>query len=216
MSEPTKNDQQQDDLGHSQQACTRRQFFAGLAYAAVDRAQRVGQSIHTAALSRTDGGKPESAPYLRPPGALDESAFRQACTRCTDCLDACPYDAIRRLGPEFGEAGGTPAIIVHEAPCYLCPDMPCVTACTTGALLPVERREVAMGTAVIDLNHCYQAQGQPCDYCVTRCPLKNEAIDWDDRRWPKVDPDRCVGCGVCAHLCPAQAVIVTTNASTVG
>lgn len=215
MSEPTKRNRQQDDGGHSEKTCTRRQFFASLAYTAVDRVQRVGQSIHTAALSRAGDGKSEPAPYLRPPGALDESAFRRACTRCTDCLEACPYDAIRRLGPEFGDADGTPAIIVREAPCYLCQDMPCVAACTTGALRPVERQEIAMGTAVIDLDQCYQAHGQPCDYCVTRCPLKQAAINWDDRRWPKINPDGCVGCGVCAHLCPAEAVMVTTSASMV-
>lgn len=216
MSELTKNNRQQNELVHSQQACTRRQFFAGLAHTAVDRAQRVGQSIQAATLSRTGGDKPEPAPYLRPPGALDESAFRQACTGCTDCLEACPYDAIRRLGPEFGDAGSTPAIIVRETPCYLCQDMPCITACTTGALRPVDRQAVAMGLAVIDHDHCYQTQGQPCDYCVKHCPLKQAAIDWDDRQWPRVDSQGCVGCGVCAHLCPAEAVMVTTNASTVG
>ena len=44
--------------------------------------------------------KPQPAPtidrrdWLRPPGAVDESDFLDRCTKCSDCLDACPYDAI--------------------------------------------------------------------------------------------------------------------------
>ncbi len=150
--------------------------------------------------------------WLRPPGApADDDAFRAACTRCTDCIEACPYQSIRRLGPERGEDAGTPVIIPADSPCYLCEDMPCIAACGAGALLPVARRDVTMGVARIRYDACYQAQGQPCDYCVTRCPLKGEAISFDDARRPRISDQHCTGCGVCAYLCPPGAIDILPN-----
>lgn len=152
----------------------------------------------------------KSAPrsWLRPPGALPEPAFREVCTRCTACQEACPYQSIRRLGPEFGDDAGTPAIIWDESPCYLCEDMPCVAACEPLALRVETIASVAMGTAVIEEAKCYVTQGQPCDYCVARCPLKNEAIAFDAKGLPVINQEGCAGCGVCAYLCPPDAITI--------
>lgn len=147
-------------------------------------------------------------PWVRPPGALSEDRFRVACTSCTACQEACPYQAIRRLGPEWGVDSGTPAIIPLESPCYLCADMPCIAACEPGALIPTSPCDVSMGSAQFRRESCYVAQGQPCDYCVTRCPLKGDAIDFAADRTPRVDAARCAGCGVCAYLCPADALTI--------
>ena len=177
--------------------CTRRTFFTAFARSLADGIASLAPTRPTTC-----------RPFLRPPGALEEERFIEACTRCTDCLEACPHQAIRRLGPEFGQRAGTPAILPDEVPCMLCEDLPCITACDEGALINTPKRQVKMGTARIDLRHCYQAQGQPCDYCVTRCPLKGEAIDWDERGLPAVDACACVGCGVCQYLCPAPALAI--------
>lgn len=150
----------------------------------------------------------ETQRWLRPPGALPEPEFLKACTRCTDCQEACPYLAIRRLGPEFGDAVGTPAIIVEETPCYLCEDMPCIAACNDGALLATAPDQVRMGTAVLQYDLCYLSHGQPCDYCVKRCPLSDMAIAFGDNRLPVINTEGCAGCGVCAYLCPADALII--------
>lgn len=188
---------------------TRRQFFSGLANAFADCVEKAA----SLAVSQISPPATESPlpPYLRPPGALPEPAFLTTCTRCTDCIEACPYDSIRRLGPAFGDAGGTPAIIPDQSPCYLCEDMPCISACEPLALSPTPREHVSMGLAEIDLSTCYQAAGQPCDYCVTRCPLKEAAITMDDRDVPAINAEGCVGCGVCAYLCPASAIRMNSN-----
>lgn len=157
--------------------------------------------------------EPEARRWLRPPGALSESQFLSACTRCTACQEACPYESIRRLGPEFAITAGTPAIIPDESPCYLCEDMPCIAACEPSALIRVPRTEVRMGLAVIDPSVCYVAQGQPCDYCVTRCPLREAAIVWDDSGLPRVIKGGCAGCGVCEYLCPARAIAIAPEAA---
>ena len=64
---------------------------------------------------------------LRPPWSLDERAFVERCTRCDDCLRACPTGVLR-----VGE-GGYPVVDFSRAACTLCGD--CVTACRDGALL---------------------------------------------------------------------------------
>lgn len=190
-------------------ACSRRDFFGrfgrGLVGEVVEAAGALRQGVVRAVLVEKPRRSP-IRPWLRPPGALQESRFLSVCTQCTDCQEACPYDSIRRLGPEFGDAAGTPAIVASESPCYLCEDMPCIAACEPQALLPVTRSDVRMGTAEVHLDRCYLSRNQPCDYCVVRCPIGEAAIRFDAEGLPEVVGDRCTGCGVCAYLCPGDAI----------
>lgn len=185
---------------------TRRKFFSEFARTMASR-MVPPRLDRLSPLSNDDAeDQSQSERWLRPPGALPEPEFLQACTRCTDCQEACPYLAIRRLGPEFGDAAGTPAIIVAETPCYLCEDTPCIAACGDEALLPTAPDRVRMGSAILHDDLCYLSQGQPCDYCVKRCPLSDTAIAFGDNRLPVINTDGCAGCGVCAYLCPADAI----------
>ena len=54
---------------------------------------------------------PERTDWLRPPGAADELDFLDRCTKCGDCQDACPYDAIRHHPQDQ-----TPVIFAEEVP----------------------------------------------------------------------------------------------------
>jgi Pyruvate/2-oxoacid:ferredoxin oxidoreductase delta subunit len=58
---------------------------------------------------------------------------------------------------------------------------------------------------------CYAHQGILCRTCVDECPLEGEAIRQDADLRPIVT-DRCVGCGVCEHVCPAPAVAIRVDA----
>ena len=189
--------------------CTRRTFFTEIGRSILSDLADTVRAVSGVGLGEPTGQTSPARPtWLRPPGALPEPLFLTTCTKCTACQEACPYQSIRRLGPEFGEATGTPAIIPTESPCYLCDDMPCIAACEPLALRPLARHEVVMGTAEIRMADCYIAQGQPCDYCVARCPLKGVAIGFDDASLPRVYEDSCSGCGVCAYLCPGSAISV--------
>ena len=188
---------------------TRREFFSAFGRSLADRVTALRPKARPAKLARP--GRPVPLSFLRPPGAVAEAAFLEKCTRCTDCIEACPYQSIRRLGSEFGSVADTPAIIAYESPCHLCADLPCISACTTGALQPVARHEVAMGTAFIDTTRCYLAANQPCDYCLIRCPLSDTAIGLNGKGLPQVNAEHCTGCGVCVHQCPADAIAIAAN-----
>ncbi|RME40277.1 MAG: hypothetical protein D6788_03660 [Planctomycetota bacterium] len=104
-----------------------------------------------------------------------------------------------------GEKSGTPVIVPQENPCFWCVDQPCVCACGVGALISQPPGLSRMGIARVDGERCYRTSGQPCDYCVTRCPLGEGAIGFPDAG-PPVVRDGCTGCGMCAYLCPPGAI----------
>ncbi len=146
--------------------------------------------------------------FLRPPGAVAEPFFLQVCSRCDDCIDSCPHNAIRRAGPKYGRAEGTPVIWPWKTPCHLCEDLPCIVSCQTEALLSLNRHDVSMGVASIDRETCYAWQGQPCEYCHDSCPFPGEAIRIEEKR-PRVVDSRCVGCGLCEYYCPVNPAAIT-------
>lgn len=137
---------------------------------------------------------PARTDWLRPPGAVDESLFMERCTQCGDCGKACPYGSIT-----FHPQNGTPVIFADQMPCYLCEDVPCIAACATEALLPVEGRgQIRMGLAVVSHRLCTAEQG--CHACVSKCPTEALSMDFDRQRLMVTD-ERCVGCGMCEQVC---------------
>lgn len=132
--------------------------------------------------------------WLRPPGAVEEELFLSRCTKCGDCLPACPYESIKN-----DLATGYPVIFANESPCHLCDDFPCISACETEALLPVgDRTEVRMGMAVVSRADCTADQG--CRFCLAKCPVGALSVDFLDS-YPVVDQEKCVGCGICEQVC---------------
>lgn len=151
----------------------------------------------------------------RPPGALAGRDFLSACARCGLCVGACPYETLKLSG--FGDPApiGTPFFEPEKVPCYMCPDIPCVKVCPTGALSPdfTDIREAKMGVAVIDPNACLSWQGLRCEVCFRDCPASGEAITIAPHPRglskhtvfvPQIRPDRCTGCGLCTKSCPTE------------
>lgn len=149
-------------------------------------------------------GRPSAPPPLRPPWALPESDFADRCTRCGDCIAACPTRIL------VVEAGGYPGVDFQRGECTFCGD--CATACRTGAL-------VGGGTpwrlSVLISESCLPRHGVECRGCQDACP--SAAIRFQPRlggpALPAVDAERCTGCGACAAPCPVQAIALKQQPS---
>ncbi len=79
----------------------------------------------------------EPRPVLRPPGALPEAEFLRTCYRCGSCMDACPSHAIKPVQGADEDLSGTPWLDIDLEACRDCPQIPCVQACPSGALVPM-------------------------------------------------------------------------------
>lgn len=159
--------------------------------------------------------KPVAATLLRPPGAVFETLLLDTCSRCGKCVEACPRQAIFPLGAVYGRGQGTPAILARHAPCVVCDGLACTQVCPTHALARVEVLGIDMGTAVVDESLCLTWKGERCAVCVEACPVPG-ALRADDAH-PVVDPQRCIGCGVCENVCPTpqpSVVVVGTREIT--
>ncbi len=138
-------------------------------------------------------------PLHRPPGAVAESDFLAHCSRCGDCIQACPHQAIVAAPARFREAAGSPIIVASDNPCLYCEDKPCILACKSG-VLSLEN-PTKMGTAMVQVMDCLAWQRSFCTVCEERCPVPG-AITLEEGK-PTVQSSSCTGCGVCLHVCPA-------------
>ncbi|MBI5098726.1 MAG: 4Fe-4S binding protein [Nitrospirae bacterium] len=159
---------------------------------------------------------------IRPPGALSEKLFMAKCVSCGVCVNVChvmKYDAVATS--PFGKGGlwgifeyGIPHIKdMRDFPCGLC--MECPKHCPTGALQKVEKENVAMGMALIDLGLCFGWNGDVCLSCSKACPLGAKVFDFYNGEWgnqPFIN-EACVGCGLCVKYCPlgGSAIKVVTK-----
>lgn len=154
---------------------------------------------------RRNGRKP-SGIRLRPPGALAEAGFLDACVRCFKCGNACPNQCIQFYGIEGGlEKAFTPYIKARQRACVLCGE--CGNACPSGALRPFEPTRsswianVEMGKARVNEAMCYSYNGRTCGACYRACPLAGQAIRIGLYETPILNPAECVGCGLCEQSC---------------
>jgi ferredoxin-type protein NapG len=163
---------------------------------------------------------------LRPPGALREDDFLKTCIKCGMCVEACPYDTLVLATPGDNKPLGTPFFEPREIPCYMCPDIPCVPVCPSGALdiKSVSKNDqlnidmARMGLAVVDAKNCIAFWGIQCDACYRACPLLDKAIYLEYTKnertgkhaflKPIVDSDYCTGCGLCERACVTKKAAI--------
>jgi ferredoxin len=109
----------------------------------------------------------------------------------------------------------------------------CGQVCPTQALekLPLAEKVVLkIGLAWIDVDRCLPyAYQTPCIVCEEHCPTPVKAIWFEEReiptkdggtklmKLPVIDPEHCIGCGICEYMCPVMdkpAVYCTSAGET--
>jgi polyferredoxin/formate hydrogenlyase subunit 6/NADH:ubiquinone oxidoreductase subunit I len=178
---------------------------------------------------------------IRPPGSLAEPEFLARCTKCEQCLRVCPTNVLQPAIFEAGLEGfWTPVLDNRTGYCELnC--VLCGQVCEAGAIerISLERklglgeyqgRPIRIGTAFFDHGRCLPwSMDTPCVVCEEVCPTSPKAIftrpvtvvgrkgETIALRQPYVQPDLCIGCGICEHECPVKdlaAVRVTAIGET--
>jgi len=155
---------------------------------------------------------------MRPPGSRPERDFLARCTGCGLCMKVCPTGGLQPAWSEAGLEGlWTPRLVPQIGYCdYNC--SLCGQVCPTQAIVSLEleeKQKTRIGLAAFDTTRCIPyAYGRDCMVCEEHCPIPDKAIyflevEIQDRsggkrtiKQPHVDPDKCIGCGVCENVCP--------------
>jgi ferredoxin len=201
-------------------------FFRPLKQAKIDVGRRgvlfgTAAGIGSVLLVRTSAlgeGKTFSPGLIRPPGSLAEDEFLSKCIRCSECMKVCPTNAVQPAMTEGGFVGlWTPVMKMRlgycEYECNLCSQV-----CPTQAIQKItleEKQKVKIGLAFFDKNRCLPyALNRTCIVCEEHCPTPKKAIWFQEVqvmtpggqlttvKQPHVDPELCIGCGICETKCP--------------
>lgn len=150
-----------------------------------------------------DGDDDQDECFIRPPGARPEIEFTSICSRCSNCVHACPVSAIQ-LDHSGAKGAGAPYIDPEASACVMCEGLACMNQCPSSALQIVPREQIDIGLAVWHESTCIRhTAGDQCSMCVDHCPVGPLAIRVDDNSIV-VDGNHCTGCGSCQNNCPTQ------------
>jgi polyferredoxin len=158
---------------------------------------------------------------IRPPGARESNPDildMTKCIRCSECMRACPTNALQPAVFEAGIQGfGSPILVARLGYCEFSCNT-CGQVCPVQAIPPLsleEKQSQAIGKAYIDESRCIAwSDHNDCIVCEEMCPLPEKAIQLEETdvwavdnsvvkvKLPHVLRDRCIGCGICEYKCP--------------
>ena len=138
---------------------------------------------------------------IRPPWSMAEREFTARCDQCSECVSACPSHLIEAANDGF------PFINFLKGECDFC--KACARACATGALAyREEANQPVWSLAAMIEPECIAFNGVLCRTCGEHCEAT--AIRFvpvvGRGEMPRINLERCTGCGACVSVCPVKAV----------
>jgi len=142
----------------------------------------------------------EAPQPMRPPWARVEAEFAARCTRCGECVDACPTGLLN------GPRGIFPQPDFAAGHCDFCGR--CVDACQPAALsrdiVPPWNLSAAIApTCLANQGVVCRSCGESCDAGAIRFALRVGGVGQ-----PELDAAACSGCGECLPVCPTTAITI--------
>ncbi|HXK53167.1 MAG TPA: ferredoxin-type protein NapF [Hyphomicrobiales bacterium] len=149
-------------------------------------------------------GRPEP---LRPPFALPEAEFVEACNGCSDCVKACPEGIVRIDSLGFAE------VDFASGGCTFCDA--CAQSCGRGAFYQQRAARAPWDAKALVAENCLEHKGVACRACESACEAA--AIVFCRRPCGAtrvvINERTCTGCGACVAPCPVQALAVRVGAN---
>lgn len=140
---------------------------------------------------------------IRPPWT-DQDRIAQNCTRCGDCITACPEKVL------VVDGAGFPTFDPNNSRegCTFC--KACASVCTFD-VFDLTQAQPWTTKVAIDVSTCLPTAGVHCESCRDACLA--DAIRLRPRiggpAIPAFDLDACTGCGACVPVCPVDALTVS-------
>ncbi len=153
---------------------------------------------------------------LRPPGAVDDPGFNGVCVRCGNCARVCPSGVIHNSSPRQGWLRSVSPILSFETDYCREDCVRCGEVCPSGALRRIrqdQKSDLRIGHPRIRLSACLLTDERECSHCRNWCPYGAISYRFNHELYtlePRVDSDRCNGCGACEAHCPATPVKAIT------
>ncbi len=136
---------------------------------------------------------------IRPPWHASEPHFVDACTRCSECIAACPEKIIQK------DRHGFPMVSFQSGECTFC--AACAQQCPTQALNYDQSASPWSIRAGIG-DACLPLKGVVCMSCADECELRAIRLRMvaGGVAIPVLDTETCNGCGACVQICPTSAI----------
>lgn len=136
------------------------------------------------------------------PWLISVQQMHDACTRCGDCLRACP------TGVAVKAEGGFPGVDFSRAECTFC--HACVDVCSQ----PLFDLQQAPWRVVASVqSSCLNQHGVYCRSCLDSCEVRALSVVFagPGQQHIQLNNDVCNGCGACAAVCPEQAISIQNH-----
>jgi ferredoxin-type protein NapF len=138
---------------------------------------------------------------VRPPWSPEETLFVDSCTRCDECVKACPENILSQ------GRGGFPEVDFARGECTFCGE--CAAHCKDKVLSRNTNSHEAPWLLKAHISErCLAHSGIVCFTCGEQCEVR--AIQFSPRpggvRVPEIEAGICTGCGACYKPCPVSAI----------